>query len=179
MIDGLHGLVVLLRELLDEGGDQKRDVLLALAEGRDVDVHDVESIEEVLAESPLLDLGLEILVGGGDDAGVHLEGFLASHALELLVLEHAQDLYLYALADLADFVEEDASHVRELEATALSGHRTGERSLFVAEELALEQGLGEGGTVHLDEGLISAVGEVVQRIGNELLAYSALAGNEH
>ena len=45
-----------MAELREEVLDQQRDVVLALAQRRQVDVDDVEPVVEVLAEPALLDL---------------------------------------------------------------------------------------------------------------------------
>src|SRR2546425_824902 len=50
----------------EEIRDQRRNVTLALAEGRDHDAHDVEPGKEVPAEAPVLHHRLEGLVGRGD-----------------------------------------------------------------------------------------------------------------
>src|SRR6266498_2153610 len=62
--------VALLRE---EVLDERRDVLLAIAERRHVDVDHVEPVVEVVAELRLLDLLLQILVRRDDDPDVHLD----------------------------------------------------------------------------------------------------------
>src|SRR5207249_6212726 len=51
---------------------QDRNVVQALAQGRDPDGKDVQPIEEVLTKPTTLDSGLEIAVGGGDDT--HIDG---------------------------------------------------------------------------------------------------------
>ncbi|HXV20177.1 MAG TPA: hypothetical protein VD811_04180, partial [Desulfuromonadales bacterium] len=81
-------------ELLDEGLRQQGDVLLALAQRRQVDGDDAEPVVEVLAEIPLVDLPAQVLVGGGDDAHVGLAGLDAADALELPLLQHPQQLRL-------------------------------------------------------------------------------------
>src|SRR6202008_933278 len=55
----------------------------------------------------------------------------------------------------------------------------GEGALLVAEELALEQRVGQRGAVDGDERLAPARGEVVDGLGDELLAGAALALDEH
>src|SRR5262245_30725178 len=76
----------LLGEVPEEVLRQRQDVLAPLAERRYRQVDDVQAVVEVLPEPALLDGGLEIDVGGGDDAHVHLHGAAAAEALELLVL---------------------------------------------------------------------------------------------
>ena len=61
----------------------------------------------------------------------------------------------------------------------LSLERAGERAFHVAEKLALEQAVGHGAAIHLDErrGLFAAV--VVDGAGDEFLARAAFARDEH
>ena len=54
----------------------------------------------------------------------------------------------------------------------------GERALLVAEELALDQFLRDRRAVDLDERPLHAVGVVVNRVGNQLLAGAVLALNQ-
>ena len=49
----------------------------------------------------------------------------------------------------------------------------------MTEEPALDQPLGEGGAVHLDEGLVLPSALVVDSGGDEFLARAALAEDEH
>jgi len=50
---------------------------------------------------------------------VDLHRLFAAHALNLVLLQHAQQLGLHVGADLTQLVEEDRAAVRELEATEL------------------------------------------------------------
>ena len=130
---------------------QRRDVAAALAQRRQQDVDDVQAIEQILAEATLGDLLLQVAVGRGDQADVGRDGLIATHAFELAFLQHAQELHLGRRRDVADFVEEQRAAVGLLEATLASAIRAGVRAALVAEQLALEQRLGEGGTVQPDE----------------------------
>ena len=49
---------------------QRRDVLGALAQRRQADRHDVQPVEQVLAEQALADQLPQVAMGGGDDADV-------------------------------------------------------------------------------------------------------------
>ncbi len=55
----------------------------------------------------------------------------------------------------------------------------GERALLVAEELALEERLRQGGAGHLDEGPVPSRAVLVERLGEQLLAGAALAEEQH
>ena len=82
--------------------------------------------------------------------------------------------------DLANLVEEERPAVGLLEAALAPADRARERALLVAEELALEERLGERRAVELHEGRLSLRGAVlVDRLRDELLARPALAGDEH
>ncbi len=66
---------------------QGRDVLGAVAEGRDDDPGDVEAVEQVLAEPAGRDLFGQVAVRGRDDAGIGAESLGPPDALELPLLE--------------------------------------------------------------------------------------------
>src|SRR5690606_34194103 len=134
---------------------------------------------EVLAERSLADHRLEVAVRRRDEAHVRLLGARAAQALELLLLQEAQQLYLHRGADVADLAEEERAAVRELDPPRLALGRAGERALLVAEELALEEVVGERGTVHRDEGTVASRRPRVERARCDLLAGPALAAEQH
>ena len=158
---------------------QQRDVVQALAQGRQPDVDHVEPVVEVLTEGPRLDLTLQVAVGRRDQAHVHAQALDAAHALEALILEDTQQLDLHVLGQFADLVQEERAAVRQFEAAGLAGHRAGERALLVAEQLTFEERLRDGAAVDLQEGRALAVALLVQGAGDQLLARAALAGHQH
>src|SRR5262249_58463860 len=68
-----------------------------------------------------------------------------------LLLDHLEELGLKRRRDVADLVQEDGPAVGGLEEAGARGLRVRERTAFVAEELRLDQLLGQRGAVHLDE----------------------------
>ena len=88
---------------------------------------------------PAATIVLEVPVGRRDDAHVDPLRARAADALELLLLEDAQQLRLQLERDVADLVEEERAAVRQLEAPDPLRDGAGERAALVAEELALEQ----------------------------------------
>ena len=84
---------------------QLRDVLAPLRERGQVDDGDVEAVKQIEAEFLHLDGFLEVSMGGGKDAHVHRDGFLAADPLDGFFLEHTQQFDLRAEADVTDFVE--------------------------------------------------------------------------
>ena len=57
--------------------------------------------------------------------------------------------------------------------------RAGERALLVAEQLALQQRLGQGGAVEADERPVPPRAARVDRPGDQFLADAALAADQH
>ena len=140
---------------------------------------DVEPVEQVLAELARLDQLGQVAVGGGDDAHVHLDRVGRADPLDLALLQHAQQLHLGGERDVADLVEEDGAAVGGVEEALLVALRAGEGALHVAEELRLEERLGEGAAVQGHEGMALARAAGVEGAGHQLLAGAALAGDEH
>ncbi len=103
--------------------DEERDVARALAQRRQADRHDVEAVEEVFAERAGGDELLEVAVGRRDEAHVDADRLDAADALELALLQRAQELDLHLDGDLANLVEEQRAAVGELEAPGLARHR--------------------------------------------------------
>src|SRR5262249_29709134 len=81
--------------------------------------------------------------------------------------------------DLRHLVEEERAAVRRPEDTVVIRHGARERAAAVAEELAVEQGLRQTGTVDGDEGMLRERAALVDGAGNELLAGAALAAHQH
>jgi hypothetical protein len=90
-----------------------------------------------------------------------------------------QDLCLGKRPHVADLVEEHGSAGRDLELPCPTGGCAGEGAPFVAEQLAFEQALGNGGTVDGHHSLVCARAQVVNRGGRQLLAGPCLAGDEY
>ena len=177
--DAADVLAVGGRVLLHEVIGQERHVRPALAQRRQVDVEDVQPVIEVLAEDAGLHRGLQVLVGGRDQADVDLDGPHPAQPLDLPLLEDAQQLHLGGRADLPHLVQEQRAAVGQLEAAFLLATGVGEGPGLVAEQLRLDQALGQGPAAHLHEGLARARRVVVDGVGHELLARARLAPDEH
>ena len=163
-----------LEDVLGQG----RDVLGAVAERRDDDPGDVEAVEQVLAEPAGRDLFGQVAVRGRDDAGIGAESLGPTDALELPLLEDAEDLGLGRRGQLAHLVEEDGAAGRTLEPAGLLAVGSGEGTALVAEELALDQALGQRTAIDPDEGTGRAVRVAVQGGGDQFLTGATLADDQ-
>ena len=174
---GLDG--ELARALREEVPGERRDVVLPLAQRRQAQAHDVEAVQQVLAEQPPPHALLEILVRRRDHADVRLLRRVAADAVILAVGEHAQQAHLQVRRHVADLVQEQRAAFGLLEAAAARALRAGEGAALVAEELGLEQVLRDGRRVDRDERPRRARAVPMQRARDELLARARLAGDEH
>src|SRR5439155_193572 len=171
-------LLHLAREAAEQVARERRDVLAPVAQRREADREDAQAIVEVLAESAGLHLVLEVAVGRHDDARIDRAGAVLAHRADLALLQHAQELRLERRAGLRDLVEKEGAAARHLEEAlaVLGGAREG--AAAVAEELALEQPLGERGTVDGDEEVVAARSAGVDGACHQLLAGAGLAREE-
>src|SRR4051812_820597 len=170
---------VLARELLEEMVDEQDQVGFSFAQRRDEHREHVEAIVEILAERAGGNRPLEILVGRGDQPDVRLHRLGTADAVELALLQDAQQFHLGGEVDVADLVQEQRAAVGELESSFLARLGTRERALFVAEQLGLYQALGQRRAAHLDERLLRAQRPVVDRVRDQLLAGPRLAADQH
>ena len=109
------------------------------------------------------------------DADIDLERARSAEALELALLEHAQDLGLRDQREVGHLVEEERAAVRELEASFLASRGAGERALLVSEQLGLEERLGQRRAVDGDERAVAPSRALVDRARHQLLPGAALA----
>jgi hypothetical protein len=160
---------VRLRESGEEG-----NVFPALTQRGERNGKDMQALPEVFPEGSLPHFRLQVPVGGGNDADIHLQGAGALQAFELPILDQPQQLGLEGRGQLPDFVQEHDTAVGQFEAAQLFGQGAGEGPLFMAEKLALDEGGAERGLVHFYQGPVSPWAGAVDGPGDELLAGAGL-----
>src|SRR5271157_2977530 len=154
---------------------QLRDVGLAVAQGGQEDLEGVEAEEQVLAKELVLHHLAKIAVRGAENAHVDPKGLVFAHAADLSRLEEPQQLDLHALVKLADLVEEERAAIGDFEKPLAIGIGAGEGPLAMAEELALDQVLGQRAAVDGDERAAGAVALLVEAARDQFLAGPGLA----
>ncbi len=177
--NAVEGLAQFAGCFSEEVAHEQRDVLAPFAQRRHGDREDVEPVEKVRPELAGSRAAAEVAVRCRDQPHVGAQRARAANTLELLLLEHAQELRLRLERELADLVEEDAAAVGELEPPAPLLGRAGEGALLVAEELALDQLARQRRAVHRHERPLAARAAVVDRARDELLAGAGLAEDQH
>src|SRR5437870_7575903 len=177
-VEAAHRAALALLAAGEEVRRERRHVGHAVPERWHANGEYGEAVVEVEAEAPRRHLGLERAVGGRDDARAHAARAVGAHRLHLLVLEDAEQLRLHGRRRLADLVEENGALPRLLEEPVAVTLGAGEGPAHVAEELALEERLGEGGAVLHQERRLRARAAAVDGARQELLASTGLAFEE-
>jgi len=127
---------------------------------------------------PLVHQILKILVGRCDQPHVHLDRPRFANALELALLQDAQELDLDQGGISPTSSRKSVPPWAELEAPFAVRRCARECAFDVAKQLALDQALGQGGAVGFDERLVGAVAVVVDGVRDELLACTGLSFNQ-
>ena len=147
--------------------------------GGHADREHVEPEEEVGAELPLANRLLQVPVGGRHDARVRPQRLAAAHALELALLQDAQQGDLDRRRQLPDLVEEDRAPGGQLEAAPPPFEGAREGPLLVAEQLRGDEPFRERGAVDLHHRALGPRRSGVDRARDELLPGPRLAGDQH
>ena len=108
-----------------------------------------------------------------------LMGCVAPTGDEALFVERAQHLGLRLEAHVADFVEKKRAAVGAFESAAFFRRPAGDGAVPIAEELALDEVLGDGRAVQLDEDAVAAQALRVDGARDELLAGAGFAIDQH
>ena len=158
--------------------DECRDIGQPLAQRRHAQRVHVEPIVEILPKAARLDLVLEIAVRRRDDARRDRDRAVAADARHLPVFEHAQQLGLRRQRQLSDLVEEQCSVARVLERAPAQAIGAGKRAALVAEQLALDELLGQRRAVHRDQRRLLARSQPMQFARDQFLARAAFADDQ-
>src|SRR6266478_6871410 len=123
----------------------------------------VQAVEQVTAELFFFDGTNQIAIGGGDQPHVDPDRLRASQALELLILQNAQQLGLQLQRNVSNLVEQQSALIRQFQPAEPLAYRSGESSFLVAEQFAFQQSRGNGGAVQLDEVAVPAPAHAVNQ----------------
>ena len=127
----------------EEIGGERGDVAAAFAQRGHGDFEDVQPVVEIFAETPGAHFFAQVLVRRGDEPQIDAQVLASADAREGALFDEAQELGLDGGRDVGDFIEEKRAAAGALEVAFARGERAGEGAFFVAEELALEQLLGQ------------------------------------
>src|SRR5262249_28998022 len=92
--DGARATVVLAVVIVEEIMYQRRDISPPFPQGRQVQIHHIDAIEQVLAERAVLDFFFQVAVGGANNANLDLFVRLSADTAELSILKKLKQLGL-------------------------------------------------------------------------------------
>ncbi len=118
--------------------DERRNIRGAFAKRRERYADDIESIIEILSESPLFNTRQQVPVRCGDDSNVERSVLVTSNATDLSTLKRSQKTRLQIQRQLADLVDEERPSLGGLEHADVLPVRACEGPALVAEEMTLD-----------------------------------------
>jgi len=136
-------------------------------------------VVEIVPEAPFAHLLGEILVARGDDAHVEASLAGASDRPHHAGLEEAQQAHLRGLGQVADLVEEQRAAVGRGDDAQARAVGAGESALLVAEQLGVDQVVGQAAAVDRVQRELAARARAMDVMRHQLLAGAALAVDEH
>jgi len=149
---------------------KRGDVAKALPQRRQVQSHNVQPVVEIGTEAPLGHCLAQVLVTGGDHTHVNRNRARTPNWYDRSFLQDAKQLALQWPAHVSDLVQKDGPAIGGPEEPDGRVRRPGEGPCFVPKELAFEQALVDGSTIHAHERAIAAAAALVQNTGDEFLA---------
>ena len=176
-VDAQRGFALLPAEAVDEVTHDGGNILAALAQRSQTNLHHVETIVQIVAEGPGLHSGLEIHMGGGYQADVQIHQAVAPQPLDAAALDGAQDLRLRRQRQVADLVQKQRPPLSLLELARPFHHIRG-GATHHAEQLALHQRFGQRGTVHRYQRPLRPLAMLVQTARHQFLAGTTLAPHQ-
>ena len=154
---------------------QHRNILATFAERRQAQRHDVQAVEQVLAETAGNDFARQVAIGDGHDPHIDLDPFAAANPVEGLLLQHANDLALGFERHVGHFVEHQGAAMGLFEqadlALAFGGRLDAEQLHFHAFRM-------HGGAIDHDERTAGAFRGAVQQPRHHFLADPGRAGDQ-
>ncbi|MNC08372.1 hypothetical protein D3C75_559530 [compost metagenome] len=163
----------------EEGAGDLVDVAAALAQGRQFQGDHMQAVIQVFTELAGLGQVLQVTVGRGDQTYIDLLRLYRTHPANLAFLQHAQQAGLGFQRQFADFVEEQGTAIGSFHQAGAPGAGAGERAFLVAEQLGLDQCLGDGRAVHRNHWCLGPTRQVVQGACDQLFTGARLALDQH
>src|SRR5205807_1901016 len=128
-----------LSKFRDKRAGQWQNVFRPFAQGRDVKLHHIETIEQIFAKSALFDLVFHVAIGGRQNSRVRVNLCVRADPLKASVLRHSQQFRLELRRHFGDFVEKDGASVRQFKTADPLGNSARKRAFFITEKLALQK----------------------------------------
>ena len=114
---------------------------------RQMNGDDVEPVEQIFPEGALFDRRIQLSVGRSHDAHIHLDIVAPPDPADLLFLQHAKELGLQRKTEVSDLIQKQRPLIHGFKQPDLTRLRARKGAFLVPKQLALNQGLRDGGAV--------------------------------
>ena len=121
---------------------QGQDIARTLSQGLNAQAEGADTEIQVLAELTVFNGELQIFVGRGDHAHIHIDQGFPPQAVELLFLQNPQELGLELDGHFTNFIQEDGAAVGLLKQAFVLFEGACERPFFVAKQHVLNEVFG-------------------------------------
>src|ERR1700722_12967974 len=118
---------------------EQQDVVAAVPQRRDNDRIDAKPVVQVEAKFACLHFVLDVPAGGGEDANIHSDHFIASQTFKFSFLQHAKKLYLHFYRHFTDLIKKKCAFVRGFEFSFSFVDGAGKSAFFMAKELGFDE----------------------------------------
>ena len=172
-------LALLPVQLLQQARRDEVHILTPLAQRRQIQTEGTDAHDQVFTELALGGQLPQIAIGGADDARIGEVHLPASHALEFAAFQETQQFGLYGQGKIPDLVQENAALPCQLHQTLAILVRSREGPLHMPKKRALEEGLGNGRTIHRHKGRRAPWTGFMQGPGHQLFSRARLAQYQH
>jgi hypothetical protein len=119
--------------------------------------NDIQSIEEVFAKPSVSNVLLDATVGRCHKTYIGSYRLRPAERFIFSLLKQPQQFQLDQRANVADFVQKERAAFGQCYSSRLSSRCTGERSFFVAEQLALKERFRQSSTLHGYEWFVRSI----------------------
>ncbi len=92
---------------LQKGLRQQRNIFFVRPQRRQVNGHDAEPVEQILAELPRANLRLQLAVRRADHPHIHSDRLRPAEPFDRAIFQHAQHFGLRHWIHVANFIEEN------------------------------------------------------------------------
>ena len=158
---------------------QQRHIRRAVTQRRRPKLDHAQSEIKILAKLTRIDEFLQVFIGRSDNAHIDGECLAAAHPFECPFAQKTKQLHLRRLVDLANLIQKQRAALGLLEPADAALVRPSERPLFMAEQFALQQRWRQRRAMHRHHRLGRARTKLMNRLGQQLLAGTALALDQH
>ena len=139
----------------------------------------VQTVVEILAESPGRYLFAQTAVGGRNHAYIQIEGIARAEPLDFALLQYPQQLGLQRQRNLGYLIQQQRAALGLLEFSRVRIVRTGECAALPAEQHRFEHVLGNRRTIDGDEGVGRAAGMMMDVARQHFLAGAGFTRDQH